>query len=106
MERIGIAASKMAKGNLVVYNSYVVLISFLFSMLIFCIAGSSILLSLIVIGYIANGVLPGGFEGTWGNVVRVCMISLTIVVSVFNLFAILRNVKIKMSSSGQERKKK
>ena len=95
MERIGIAASKMAKGNLVLYNSYVILISFLFSLLIFCIAGSSILLSLIVIGYITDGVLPNGFGEQWGGVVRMCMISLTGIICLFNFMALLRNLKIK-----------
>lgn len=38
MERIGIAASKIAKGNLLLYNSYVVLIAFLLSVLLFLIS--------------------------------------------------------------------
>jgi len=94
MERIGIAASKIAKGNLVIYNLYVILLSFLFSLLIFFIAGSSIALALIIIGYVVNGVLPTGLEKGWGELVSVCMISLTVVISLFTLFAILRNIKL------------
>ncbi len=95
MERIGIAASKMAQGRLLLYNVYVVFISFLFSLLIFFIAGSSIVLALIVIGYVVQGILPGDFREDWLKVIRVCMISLTVVVSGVNLFAILKNIKIK-----------
>jgi len=95
MERIGIAASKMAQGNFFLYNLYVVLISFLFSLFIFLLAGSSILLGLIVIGYLANGVLPSGLEGSWGDMVRICMVVLTAIVILLNLFAVLKNMKFK-----------
>ena len=85
MERIGITASKIAKGRLLMYNLCVIGISFLFSLLVFFIAGSSIMLALIIISYVVEGVLPTGFEGGWGEVIRVSMISLTIVVSIFTL---------------------
>ncbi len=94
MERIGIAASKIAKGNLFLYNLFVVLLSFLFSLLIFILAGASLVLSLVVIGYIVSGLLPQNFEKEWTMVMRVCMISLTVMISLFNLMAILKNVKI------------
>jgi hypothetical protein len=96
MERIGIAASKMAQGNLWLYNLFVVLISFLFSFFIFFIAGSSIVLALIIIGYVVNGILPRDLWDDWHGVIRVCMISLTIIVSIFTLFAILRNMRFKL----------
>ena len=95
MERIGIAASKIAKGNVLLYNLCVILISFLFSLLIFFIAGSSIILALIIIGYMIIGVSPVDFREEWVAVIRVCMVSLTVVVSIVNLFAVLRNIKIK-----------
>ena len=38
MERIGIAASKIAQGNLFLYNICVIVISFLFSLFIFFIS--------------------------------------------------------------------
>ena len=93
MERIGIAASKIAQGNLLLYNLLVIFISFLFSLLIFLLAGSSIFISLLVINYINEGHIPQNFEKEWTSVMLVCMISLTIVVSIFNLFAILKNIK-------------
>ena len=104
MERIGIAASKMARGNLFLYNCYVVVISFLFSLLIFFIAGSSIVLSLIIIGYLINGVLPTPDSKGWGKVVILCMVSLTIIVSIFTLFAIGKNVKLTFSERPSRRR--
>ena len=96
MERIGIAASKIAQGHLWLYNLAVILISFLFSFFIFFIAGSSIVLALIIIGYVVNGILPNDLWDDWRGVIRVCMISLTIIVSIFTLFAILKNIRLKM----------
>jgi len=95
MERIGIAASKMAQGNFFLYNFYVILISFLFSVFIFFLSGFSILLALIIMAYFVNGVLPTTLEGVWGDMVRICMITLTTVVMLLNLLAILKNVRIK-----------
>lgn len=98
MERIGIAASKIAKGNLVLYNLFVVLISLLFSLLTFLLAGTSIYITLLLIGYVNSMIYGGGapqnFEKEWTSVMLVCMIFLTIVVSLFNLLAILKNIKI------------
>ena len=93
MERIGIAASKIAKGNLFLYNFLVVLISFSFSLLIFILAGTSIFIALLVINSINQGTIPSNFGKEWTSVMLVCMISLTIIVSVFNLLAILKNIK-------------
>ena len=94
MERIGIAASKIAKGNLVLYNLSVIIIAFSFSLFLFFIAGCPIVLALIIIGYVADGVLPMDLSEGWMDVIRICMAVLTVVVAIFNLFAILRNIKI------------
>ena len=96
MERIGVAASKMAQGNLWLYNLFVILISFLFSLFIFLVSGSSIVLALLVIGGVVNGILPNDLWNDWRGVIRVCMISLTIMVSIFTLFAILKNIRYRM----------
>lgn len=94
MERIGIAASKIAKGNLFFYNFFVILISFLFSLFIFFMAASSIVLALIVISRVVHGIIPTDFEKGWTLIMSVCMISLTVVVGIFNLYAISRNIKL------------
>ena len=96
MERIGRAASKIAQGNLWLYNLCVVSIAFLFSVFIFFIAGSSIVLSLIIIGYIVNGILPNDLWSDWRSIIRVCMVSLSVIVSLFTAFAILKNIRFKL----------
>ena len=95
MERIGLAASKVAKGNLFLYNLTVILLSFLCCFMMFVIAGTTILLSLIVLGYIMNGLLPQDYSQDWLAVIRLCMLSLTVVMSIVNMFAISRNIKFK-----------
>ena len=95
MERIGIAASKMAKGNLWLYNLWVVIISFVFSLFIFVVAGSSIALSLLIIGAIIKGTIPTDYDNEWFGIIRICMMMLTLVVGLFNLTAILKNFRLK-----------
>ena len=93
MKRIGIAASKMSRGNLAVYNLYVVLISALFSLFIFIVAGSTIIFSLAIIDYVGSEIIGVVFEQSWRPVLIVCMVSLTIVVTLFMLYAISKNLK-------------
>ncbi len=94
MERIGIAASKMAKGNLIWYNLYVLVISFLFSLLIFISAGSAVVVAIIIIAHIVNGIFPQLKWQDWFPVIRLCMVFLAIIVSLLNLCAILKNIKL------------
>ena len=68
MKRIGLAASKMAKGNIVLYNIYVVLISFLFSLFIFIVAGCTIIFALIIISYISTELMLFEFEKGWASI--------------------------------------
>ncbi len=95
MERIGIAASKIAKGNLFLYNFFVVLIAFLFSFLVFFIAGSSIVIVLIVIAYISSDDMLPDLQSGWMQVMLICLICLAVVAGLFTLFAIDRNKKFK-----------
>lgn len=98
MNRIGIAASKIAKGNIFLYNTYVVLLIFLFSLFVFIIAGSAIMLALIIVGYIVDGLLPQDLLKDWNQVVAVCMSVLTAVVGFFAVIALIRNFKLKFIS--------
>jgi hypothetical protein len=91
MKRIGIAASKIAKGSIVLYNSYVVLISIFFSVFIFVIAGATVVFSIGIISYVAKEILP--FERNWESILRICMISLTVIIVLFNIMAISMNLK-------------
>ena len=65
MKRISIAASKInPKGNVRLYNLYVVLIScLLFSLFIFIAAGATIALALMLIGYIGTGIMGVELKG-------------------------------------------
>lgn len=94
MHRIGIAASKMAKGNRVLYNAYVALISFLFSLFVFIVAGSSVVFSLSIISYVASEIMGVDFERSRSIILIVCMVSLTVIIVLFNLVAMLKNLKI------------
>ena len=94
MKRIGIAASKISKGNLTLYNLYVVLISALFSLFLFIVAGSTIVFALVVIKYVGNEIIGVEFERSWQSILAVCMVSLTVVVTLFNLLAISINMRL------------
>jgi len=94
MKRIGIAASKMAKGNIVAYNSYVIILSFLFSLLLFFIAGTPVMLALIIIETIAAS-LSANMTQDWNSVICLCMVSLTIVVGLINIFAVIKNIRFR-----------
>src|SRR5438874_1803950 len=91
MERIGIAASKMAQGNLFLYNMYVILISLLFSLFIFIVVGITVLLGFIIIAYVGDEIMD--IQKDWSAVLPVCMASLTVIMFLFNLVAISRNLK-------------
>jgi len=94
MKRIGIAASKISKGNLILYNVYVVLISALFSLFIFVVAGSTIIFAFAIIKYVGNEIMGVEFERSWQSMLAVCMVALTIVITLFYLLAISKNLKL------------
>src|ERR1044072_2407199 len=95
MKRIGIAASKIAQGNVVLYNLYVVLISFLFSLIIFMVAGTSVFFALFMIDNLTRQFASIPFHENRSFIFMVCMISLTILVFLFNLYAISLNLKFR-----------
>jgi len=99
MDRIGIAASKIAKGNIIVYNITVIALIFAFALFVFLIAGAAIMLGLIIVGYIISGVLFYDFSKDWIGVVSICMGSLTVVVGFFAVMALIRNLKFKISGN-------
>jgi hypothetical protein len=95
MERIGIAASKMAKGNLWTYNVFVVMISCLCALLVFLICGFSILAALFLISLVFRFFMPSGFNAIWFSIVKLCLLALAVVVGLLNLVAIIKNMKLK-----------
>jgi integral membrane sensor domain MASE1 len=94
MKRIGVAASKIAKDNIILYNLYVVLIAFLFSLFVFVMAGALLIFAFTIIMYVGNEVMPADFIKDWSSIFKVCMISLAMIVVVFNLTGIFLNIKI------------
>lgn len=107
MKRIGITASKISKGNVPLYNLCVVLISCLFSLFIFIAAGATIALALMLIGYVGTEIVGVEFKRDWSLIVMACMAALTVIVALFNIFAILVNIRVSGASfhPGQDRKK-
>lgn len=93
MLRIGIAASKMSKGNLLSYNLYVILIACLFSLLFFLICGFSVILIVFLISLILHILKPADFHAGWIHVFKICLIVLAWVVGILNIVAILKNIQ-------------
>ncbi|MCA9398977.1 MAG: hypothetical protein KC618_04450 [Candidatus Omnitrophica bacterium] len=98
MERIGIAASKIAKGNLLLYNGYVILISFLLLLFLFVMVGSTVLFALIIIDYIVTEVAHVPFHKNRSFIYTVCMITLGVIMGIFHLVAVFKNIKFKKDS--------
>ena len=93
MERVGIAASKIARGDLLKYNIFVVLIAFLCSFLLFLVCGLAILVALFLLALICRPFLPPEFHTAWLAIVRVCLTALGIVIGVLNILAVIKNFK-------------
>ena len=92
MKRIGIAASRVAKDDLVLYNSFVLLLSFLLSLLIFLISAFSILAGMALTSYMTRGFMlidPGS------GLCKFALFGLAVLVGLINLTAVLVNIKIK-----------
>ena len=94
MKRIGIAASKISKGNRALFNFYVVAISVLFSLFIFLVAGSTVVFALKIIQYVSNEIMGIEFKKSWESILMVCMVSLTVIITLFNAFAITTNMRL------------
>jgi len=93
MLRIGIAASKMSKGSLSSYNLYVILIACLFSLFIFFICGSSILLIVFLVSVVLHALKPADFHTGWVHMFKICLVVLAFVVGILNIVAILKNIQ-------------
>ena len=94
MERIGITASRIAKGNLVVYNLAVIAISTACSIMLFFICGFSIGAVLFLVSLVFRNFLPPEFQAAWPAVVRICLAALGAVVGILYVLAVVKNIKI------------
>jgi len=95
MKRIGIAASKIAPENLLLYNGVVLLLATLFALLIVFLSGFSIFLSIYLIHGLTTGFATFDLHSSWGEIVKSCMVALAIVGGIFILCAVSVNIKIK-----------
>ena len=100
MLRIGIAASKMSKGSLLRYNLYVVLIACLFSLFVFFICAFFILLIAFLLFLILHALKIAYFHAGWVHMFKICLIVLALVVGVFNIVAILKNIQFTKNKIG------
>ena len=96
MQRIGLAASKIANGNIWTYHLSVILISLLFALFIFLICGFCIALTIFLLSLLLEHVLPAVNSESWWKVLKICLKLLGILISISTLVAILQNVKLKL----------
>ena len=92
MKRIGIAASRIAKDDLLFYNVFVLLISFLVSFIIFLVAAFFILAGVALISCLTKGFMA---MDVGGGFFRFALIGLAIVTGIINLVAVVVNIKFK-----------
>lgn len=95
MERIGIASSKIAKGNLFLYNACVFFLAFLTALLLFLLAGSAIFLGLWIIRLVFGPLIPAMGQGEWNLIFCYSLTVLTALVAMVALAAVLKNVRFK-----------
>ena len=94
MQRIGIAASKIAQGNLLKYNVFVILIAFLCALLLFFVCGLSIVTALFLISLVFRHFLPSEFHTAWLAIVRICLAALGVVIGALYIAAVAKNIKL------------
>lgn len=94
MRRIGLVASKIAQGNLIKYNFFVVIIATLCALMFLVVCGLSTLIALFLISLVLRHFFPSQFPGAWVNLVNTCMAVLVAFVMVLNLLAIVKNVRL------------
>ncbi|MCA9395308.1 MAG: hypothetical protein KC900_13995 [Candidatus Omnitrophica bacterium] len=94
MKRIGMAASRISKGDVRLYNIYVVLISVTFSILLFFIAGMAVILAIGIIMVFGPETMTQELRNNWQTVTRMCVQALLVAVLVFNVVGMIINMKI------------
>ncbi len=96
MKRIGIAASKISEGNIILYNVFVLVLSSLFSLLVFFLSGFSVFIAIYLIHALLTGSTVFDFYSNWGGILKSCMVALAVMMGIFNMCAIGVNVKLRL----------
>ncbi len=92
MKRIGIAASHIAKDDLVLYNVFVILLSCLLSLFIFLVSAFTVAAGMALTSWATRGFMaidPGAM------LVKVSLAGLAAATGLINLTAIMVNIKFK-----------
>ncbi|NLE64606.1 MAG: hypothetical protein GX606_01675 [Elusimicrobia bacterium] len=95
MIRIGIAASKIAKGDLFRYNLHVVVLSFLVSLLLFFLSGFVLFLVLSILSLFFKGLALFRPGGGISEIFGWCLVFLSGIVTGIAGVAIIRNFRVK-----------
>lgn len=93
MKRIGDAASRMAQGDVVKYNFFVVAISFLFSLIIFLISEFCVLAVILILSLLVRGFMHKHSPGSWFGIVKVSSLGIGALVALLNACAIAINLR-------------
>lgn len=96
MHRIGLIAEKLAQGNIWFYNLYVFLISLFFSVFLYIIVGTTLIFSFVILSYMGQEIMPKNMQEEWTPVFSICMTTLTIIIGVFNMVALVRNLRLSL----------
>src|SRR5437868_6941070 len=96
MLRIGLAASKISKGNIWLYHLAVILISCLFALFIFLVCGFCIAATIFVLSLLLQRFVPSVNSQAWiVDVLKTCLSCLAILIGLLTLVAIIKNTKLK-----------
>lgn len=96
MQRIGLAASKISKGNIWLYHLAVIFISCLFAIFTFLVCGFCIAVSIFIISLIFQRFMPSVNSQAWMDVLRTCLKLLGLVIGILTLVAVVKNTKLKL----------
>ncbi len=80
MKRIGIAASKLAQGNLVLYNAWVIGLTLILTVVLLVLAGIPTFVALTLMGHALEAFFPDSFGPQWTEVVQVSMAAVIMLV--------------------------
>lgn len=95
MERVGIMASKIARGNLTLYNFYVLLGSFFLSLLLFLLSGLVIFLGLWILRLCIGPFIASMSAGQWNSIFCYSLVVLTVLIAGIFLSAVIKNIKLR-----------
>lgn len=94
MRRIGITASKIAQGNLLKYNIFVVAISTLCASILLLVSSIFVIVVIFLVSLVLKFVMPHEFTGSWVSVVKTILIILGIFITLLNGLAIAKNIRL------------